>query len=100
MKVKICGLSSAETVAHAAHAGAAYFGFNFYPPSPRSLELVQAAELARGAPPGPVKVALVVDADDRFLDDLTAQVPVDMLQLHGQESPDRVSEIRARTGLS
>ncbi len=99
MKVKICGLTSAAAVAHAADAGAAYVGFNFYPPSPRSLELDAARALAEGAPAGVTRVALVVDADDPFLDRLVATVPLDMLQLHGHESPERVTTIRARTGL-
>jgi len=99
MKVKICGLTSAAAVAHAADAGAAYAGFNFYPPSPRALELDAARALAEGAPAGLIRVALVVDADDAFLDRLVATVPLDMLQLHGDESPQRVTAIRARTGL-
>jgi phosphoribosylanthranilate isomerase len=99
MKVKICGLTSAAAVAHAADAGAAYLGFVFYPPSPRALELDAARALARGAPAGVTKVAMVVDADDAFLDRLVATVPVDMLQLHGHESPERVTAIRTRTGL-
>ena len=99
MRTKICGLSSAASVAHAAGAGAAYLGFNFYPPSPRSLDLVTARGLVLGTPAGPVKVALLVDAEDSFLDALLDTVPADMLQLHGAESPDRVAEIRARTGL-
>jgi phosphoribosylanthranilate isomerase len=99
MKVKICGLTSAAAVEHAAGAGAAYLGFNFYPPSPRALELGAARKLILAAPAGIVKVALVVDAEDAFLDRLVAEVPVDMLQLHGHETPERVTEIRARTGL-
>jgi len=99
MKIKICGLTSAAAVAHAADAGAAYVGFNFYPPSPRALELAAARTLAEAAPAGVIRVALVVDADDAFLDRLVATVPLDMLQLHGHESPERVAEIGARTGL-
>ncbi|MHA1528541.1 MAG: phosphoribosylanthranilate isomerase [Alphaproteobacteria bacterium] len=99
MKVKICGLTSPAAVEHAARAGAAYLGFVFYPPSPRALELDAARKLARAAPSGITRVAMVVDADDAFLDQLVATVPVDMLQLHGHESPERVAEIGARTGL-
>ncbi len=99
MKVKICGLTTAEAVAHAAREGADYLGFVFYPRSPRALSLDSAAKLAASAPSGPVKVALTVDADDAFLDRLTAQVPVEMLQVHGRETPTRVSEIRSRYGL-
>jgi phosphoribosylanthranilate isomerase len=55
--------------------------------------------LAADVPPGVAKVALVVDADDATLDEIVAKVPLDMLQLHGSESPARVAEIRARYGL-
>ncbi len=99
MKVKICGLTSAAAVGHAAGNGAAYLGFNFYPPSPRALELDTARTLVQAAPAGVTRVALVVDADDAFLDKLLEVVPVDMLQLHGHESPERVTAIGARTGL-
>ncbi len=99
IRVKICGLSTPDTVAAAVAAGAAYVGFVFFAKSPRHLELGQAAALAAGVPPGICKVALTVDADDAALEALLAQVPVDMLQLHGSESPARVAEIKARFGL-
>ena len=98
-RAKICGLRSAKDVAAAAQAGAAYVGFVFFPPSPRHLELDVAREAALAAPDGVAKVALTVDADDAMLDALLAQVPLDMLQLHGRESPERVTQIRARFGL-
>lgn len=98
LRVKICGLTTVDSVRAAAESGAAYLGFNFFPPSPRSINLVQAAELALATPPGPVKVALVVDPDDGLLDAI-AELPFDMVQLHGQESPARVTEVRKRTGL-
>ena len=66
MKVKICGLTSAAAVGHAADAGAAYLGFVFYPPSPRALELDTARTLVRAAPAGITRVALVVDADGLY----------------------------------
>ncbi len=99
VRVKYCGLSRPEDVSAAAEAGAAYVGFVFFPPSPRHLELERAAALALSVPAGIVKVALTVDADDAALDALLSRVPVDMLQLHGSESPERVREVRARTGL-
>lgn len=99
MRVKICGQTSAAAIQHAAREGAAYVGLVFYPPSPRSLDFATARRLALATPPGVVRVALLVDPDDAFLDELLAAVPVDMLQLHGGESPERVAEIRARTGL-
>lgn len=98
LRVKICGLTTVEAVRVAAEGGAAYLGFVFFPRSPRAVDLVQAAELALAAPAGPVKVALVVDPDDTLIDAI-AELPIDMFQLHGQESPERVAEIRKRTGL-
>lgn len=98
-RVKICGLTQAEHVAAAADAGAAYLGFVFFPKSPRNVTVPQAAALALEVPVGVAKVALVVNADDALLDQITENVPLDMLQLHGSESPDRVREIRTRYGL-
>ncbi len=97
--VKICGLTTSEDLAAAVEAGTRYVGFNFFPKSPRSIDLETAAQLASETPVGVAKVALVVDATDGFLDDLTARVAIDMIQLHGQETPERVSEVKARYGL-
>jgi phosphoribosylanthranilate isomerase len=99
IKVKICGLSTAETVAAAVAAGAAYVAFNFFPKSPRYVDVPHAAALAASVPPGVCKVALTVDADNATLDAILAEVPIDMLQLHGTESPERVREVKARYGL-
>lgn len=82
-----------------AEAGARYAGFVFFEKSPRHLALAAARALAAEAPLGLAKVALVVNADDAALDALTGTVPLDMLQLHGGETPARVAEIRARYGL-
>jgi phosphoribosylanthranilate isomerase len=79
--------------------GAAYLGFNFFPRSPRAVAPDVAAALAASVPPGVAKVALTVDADDATLDAIVAAVPLDMLQLHGHESPARVRDLRARHGL-
>lgn len=98
-RVKICGLTTPADVDTVAQAGAAYAGFVFFPRSPRNLSIAQARDLAVLAPIGLAKVALVVDADDALLDAILAQVPIDILQLHGKESPARVAEIRARHGL-
>ncbi|MBA84597.1 phosphoribosylanthranilate isomerase [Thalassobius sp. S69A] len=99
VKVKICGLTQPEHVLAAAQAGAAYAGFVFFPKSPRNVGVAQARALALEAPVGLAKVALVVDADNAQLDAILEQVPLDMLQLHGGETPQRVLEIRARYGL-
>lgn len=97
--VKICGLTQPAGVQAVAQAGAAYAGFVFFPKSPRNLSVADARALALSAPAGLCKVALVVDADDATLDAILADVPLDMVQLHGSESPWRVAEIRARYGL-
>lgn len=99
VRVKICGLRTVDDVAAVAAAGAAYAGFVFFPKSPRHLSLDQARVLALAAPVGLAKVALTVDADDAALDALIEAVPLDMLQLHGHESPERVAVVRARYGL-
>ena len=99
VRVKICGLRTPADVEAVARAGAAYAGFVFFAKSPRNLALPEARLAALAAPPGLAKVALVVDADDAMLDAIIETVPLDMLQLHGHESPDRVAAIRARYGL-
>ncbi len=99
IRVKICGLKEPAHVAAAAEAGAAYIGFVFFEKSPRNVGLAQARDLAVEAPVGVAKVALTVNADDAFLDKLVETVPLDMLQLHGRESPERVAQVRERFGL-
>lgn len=99
IRVKICGLSTAAAVDAAVAAGAAYVGFVFFARSPRAVAADEAAALAARVPPGIAKVALTVDMDDAALDTLVATVPLDMLQLHGGESPGRVAEVKARFGL-
>ncbi len=99
VEVKICGLSTPRTVAAAAEGGARFVGFVFYPPSPRSVSPERAAELGSGVPVSVTRVGLVVDADDETLDGIVSVARLDMLQLHGMESVDRVREIRERFGL-
>ena len=99
MREKICGLKSAQDVEWAAAAGAAYVGFVFFARSPRNVSPAQARMAALAAPVGVAKVGLVVDATDAALDAIMAEVPLDMLQLHGHESPERVRAVRARYGL-
>ena len=80
-------------------AGAAYIGLMFFAKSPRNVSLAQARDLALLVPPGIAKVAVLVDPGDTTLDELVAQVPLDMLQLHGHETPARVAAVKARYGL-
>jgi phosphoribosylanthranilate isomerase len=99
VRVKICGLRSKADVAAAVQAGAGYAGFVFFAKSPRNLSLAEARSLALAAPDGLCKVALTVDADNATLDAIVEGVPLDMLQLHGHETPARVTEVRTRYGL-
>ena len=99
IKVKICGLTRPEHVHWVAAAGAAYAGFVFFARSPRHVTVEAARALALEAPVGLAKVALVVDAEDAALDAIHEAVPLDMLQLHGHETPERVAMLRARYGL-
>ena len=99
VRVKICGVTRPADVSAAVAAGTSYLGFNFFPKSPRFLDLPAAAALAVDVPDGVAKVALVVDADNDMLDALTGQVPIDILQLHGHETPERVLAVKARYGL-
>lgn len=98
-RVKICGLTRKDHVEAAVTAGASFVGFVFFPKSPRNVEIPAARDLALSVPAGVAKVALTVNADDALLDEILAEVPIDILQLHGKESPDRVAAIRNRTGL-
>lgn len=99
IRVKICGLRDSAGVAAAVDAGAAYVGFVFFEKSPRNVSIAQAAALALDVPVGVAKVALTVNADNATLDAITSAVPLDVLQLHGAETPARVAEVKARYGL-
>lgn len=99
VRSKLCGLNTVQDIDAAAQAGAAYVGFVFFAKSPRNLDIAEAREVALRVPVGISKVALVVNADNTLLDQITASVPLDMLQLHGDESLERVAEVKARYGL-
>ncbi len=98
-RVKICGLTRLADLDAVVVAGAAYVGFNFFPKSPRFLATAQARTLSLAAPPGLARVGLFVDAEDAQIDAVLAEAPLDMLQLHGRESPERMAHLRARHGL-
>jgi phosphoribosylanthranilate isomerase len=95
---KICGLSTEEAVAAATAGGAAYLGFVFHPSSPRAVTPQRAARLCAGVPPGVARVGLFVDADDRVIEAALAAAPIDILQFHGSETPQRVAAARLRFG--
>lgn len=97
--VKICGLTRPEDVDAAVEAGADMVGFVFFPASPRAVTPEAAARLAARVPKGVLKVALSVDAGDDLLADIVEAVGVDLMQLHGHESPERVIEVHRRFGL-
>ncbi|HEX4504398.1 MAG TPA: phosphoribosylanthranilate isomerase [Alphaproteobacteria bacterium] len=97
--VKICGIRTPEALHAATGAGARAVGFVFYPPSPRALTPDIAADLSRMLPTGVRAVGLFVDAGDGEIGAVTQRVPLDLLQLHGDETPRRVAEIRGRFGL-
>jgi phosphoribosylanthranilate isomerase len=99
VSVKICGLATVNDVRACADAGANYMGLVFFEKSPRNIIIPAARELALAAPLGLAKVALVVNPSDAELDAITSSVPLDMLQLHGRETPERVAEVKARYGL-
>ncbi|UOK72109.1 phosphoribosylanthranilate isomerase [Ancylobacter polymorphus] len=99
LEIKICGLSTAETLEASVSAGADMVGMVFFAPSPRHVDLATAATLGAQARGRAQIVALTVDADDATLAAIIDALRPDMLQLHGRESVERVAAIRARFGL-
>lgn len=99
MRVKICGINDPESFRAAVEAGADLVGFVFFPPSPRAVLPAQAARLSALADGGPERVGLFVDAGDDTIGAALAALRLDILQLHGGETPARVGAIRARFGV-
>jgi phosphoribosylanthranilate isomerase len=97
--VKICGLSTSETLEAALEAGADMVGFVFFPPSPRHIRLETARELGRQAKGRALKVALTVDADDATLANIMETLRPDVLQLHGSETVARLRDIKQAFGV-
>jgi len=97
--VKICGLSTRETLDVALHAGADMVGFVFFAPSPRHISLEAARELGKQAKGRATRVALTVDADDATLANIVEALAPDILQLHGKETVARLRDIKQRFGL-
>lgn len=98
VEAKICGLSTGETVDAAVRFGARYVGFVTYPKSPRHVSTDTLRELGARVPKHVMRVGLFVDPDDALLDEKLATGALDMLQLHGSETSERVAAIRQRTG--
>jgi phosphoribosylanthranilate isomerase len=97
--VKICGLSTPDTLDVALEAGADMVGFVFFPPSPRNISFGQARVLGERVNAKARKVALTVDAEDAHLEEIVESLKPDKLQLHGHETPQRVAAIRESFGL-
>jgi phosphoribosylanthranilate isomerase len=99
LDVKICGITDEKALQAAAEHGASYVGFVFYPPSPRALDVKKAAQLAAKVPVHIMSVGLLVDPSNDDVLNVTRNVPLGILQLHGKENPARVAEIRNLTGV-
>jgi len=98
VEAKICGLSTAESIDAAVAGGARWVGFMTYPRSPRHVATETLRMLARRVPRHVGRVGVFVDPDDALLDERLATGAIDLLQLHGAETPERVAAIKARTG--
>jgi phosphoribosylanthranilate isomerase len=98
-KVKICGLRTEAALEAALAGGADYVGLVFFPPSPRNIAPAAARALADKARGRAGIVALTVDADDGLLDAIVGSVAPDLIQLHGEEAPERVAAVRRRCGI-
>jgi phosphoribosylanthranilate isomerase len=94
--VKICGLKTPETITAAIEGGADFIGLVFHKPSPRHVDIEVAAYLVSYMPPTVKTVGLFVDPNDRKLENILSNVRLDMIQLHGQEPPERVAAIKAK----
>jgi phosphoribosylanthranilate isomerase len=99
MIVKICGVMDAEALDTACRSGAAMVGLVFYPPSPRAIDPARAAALVARMPDTVTPVGLFVDATDAEIEAVLEEVPLRLLQLHGEESPERCAALRDRFGL-
>lgn len=95
-RVKICGLTRPEDVVAAANAGADAVGFVFYEPSPRSVSIETAAELIRSLPPFVTATGLFVNPGKDYVEEVLAKVPLDLLQFHGDETPEFCQSFPAR----
>ena len=95
---KICGLKTPEAVGAAVAGGASLVGFVFYSRSPRCVDPAMVKQLEAGVPPAVRKVGLLVDEGDARIAEILGNCDLDLLQLHGHETPERVAEIRARFG--
>jgi phosphoribosylanthranilate isomerase len=98
-EIKICGLAEPRTLALAVALGASHIGFVFFPRSPRNLALAAAPLLTAELPAGVRRVGVFVDPDDELLEAAIAAAGLDVIQLHGAETPERIGAVRRRFGL-
>ena len=108
-RIKICGLRDVATAVQTAHEGADAIGLVFYPPSPRHVDIAQAAAIAAALPAFVSSVGLFVDADPALVREVIATTQLDVLQFHGDESPEycrqfgrpyiKVARVKAGTNL-
>lgn len=101
VSAKICGINDAPALRAAVEGGASHVGFVFYPPSPRALTPDAAATLAGmvdSAGRRVIRTGLFVDPDDELIDAVMDRAPLELLQLHGTETPERVAALKRRTG--
>ena len=98
-QAKICGINSRDAVRESIDGGADFVGLVFYPGSPRAVTAIEAAQLVHGIPDHVGKVGLFVDLGDDMMTAILSQVSLDLLQLHGAETPARVQEIRQLTNI-
>jgi phosphoribosylanthranilate isomerase len=97
--VKICGVRDEAALTAAVQGGTAYIGFVFFPKSRNAISIDAAAPLAKLVPPSIIKTGLFVDATDAEIQNVLKQVPLDLLQLHGTETPERIAAIKTLTAL-
>ena len=98
-RIKLCGLANAADVAHAVDLGADAIGLVFYPPSPRALSIAQAVEMTRVVPPFVSIVGLFVNPTPEWFGEVTCNVPLTMLQFHGDETPEQCEQLASVAGL-
>lgn len=99
IKVKICGVKDQAILETALRNGADYIGFMFYSKSPRFINLDEAATLRRQIKGNTKIVAVVVDADDEFLNIMVKKINPDLIQAHGKESPQRIKQLKQFLGI-
>lgn len=96
VSIKICGLNSVDAVRSVVKAGANYAGFVYYPKSPRHLSIEQAADLRLLLPKTVSAVVVIVNPDNELLAKIARMVQPDFFQLHGEETPERLREVRSQ----